>query len=798
MLGGFLMSKTFLYEYTLNMEKIFQNKLLELNSYYCREDIELALNDVKKASKDSIEFRKKDLEQLCEARGIDAESLIKDNSLLDNIPTRAEIQDELLDAFYNIYSHAPKSKDFMERIVRRLAPEYKDDTVRTAILKKFLVGSGNKFKRFRVNNIMEWGKQRLSKSEQERFSSLSESEQHDCIISKIDDSIFTYEPVELSDVDTFLLIANRMVKYKEDKDLAFENLDLAAETLGLLDEMLKQYSQNVKGFSAYDMVLRMDELIKQGIVLKENLQGNMSELVVRLESDFKKQLKNIPRTSKTGKVTNAAELYKQAKKDAIKSAKTALKKTGLDYELIDMCNDLAKGNFRVNGKTKEYLYYFAFMFKMTVPLKGKEYKPEKDIVKNLFHDFYNDNLLRFLEGDYTEAKAATALENEPTGEGINYKNFVESIYLYFLCHDELDMLPGEKIDEAIAVIEECIKLAKKSEKQESKTTIEYTDVYRDHHFNVLLNKKRDEIAEYVVANYVVIPPDSKGIARIMISSEENTVSDLMDEIIEDLDAVYPDVFDNQLFALWQNHGNEKNIKNDILFHTDTAFDWKVKKLLEEKFGEDKCFNILLSKLEERVDVNKGRYNRAEKKRMIMLLHVLARFSQEKNSISTHIIRTRMEEKGIVVAGAQLVNALNVLIDIGYDIQKTGDSYYLGKREYENNAMDVLLKRVSDRYFVITDDLELMMTDILICRLGFDKRITRSELISMHFNYYIALLNETEGLYTFPDVFSDYADTINPFLEEARYQPLSEKNIFDMYIVMELYFYWWKTRDVSSL
>lgn len=442
------------------------------------------------------------MEQLCEARGIDAENLIQDNSLLNKIPARAEIQDELLDAFYKIYSNAPKSKDFMERIVRRLAPEYKDDTVRTAILKKFLAGAGKDFKRFKVKNIMEWGKQRLSKAEQEIFSSLSEPEQRDCMISKIDDSIFTYEVVELSDADTFLLIANRMVKYKEDKLLAFEDLALSEETLGLMDEILEQHGGNVKGVTVFDKVLQLSEFFKQGMLLKDNQQGKISELVIKIETDFKNQLKNIPRISKTGKETNAAELYKQAKKDAIKSAKAALKKNGLDYELIDLCNDFAKGNFRVNGKTKEYLYYFAFMFEMTVP------------------------------------------------------------------------------------------------------------------FNVLLNKKKEELAEYVAANYVVIPSEGKSIARIMVASEENTVSDLIDEIIEDIDAVYPDMIDNQLFALWQNQDNRKTVKNDILFHTDMVFEWEAKKLLKEKFGKDENFNILLSKLEDRVDVNKGRYNRAEKKRMI--------------------------------------------------------------------------------------------------------------------------------------------------------------------------------------
>ena len=44
----------------------------------------------------------------------------------------------------------------------------------------------------------------------------------------------------------------------------------------------------------------------------------------------------------------------------------------MDQELLAMCNDLAEGNFRVTGKTKVYLYYFAFMFGMTLPLEGKE------------------------------------------------------------------------------------------------------------------------------------------------------------------------------------------------------------------------------------------------------------------------------------------------------------------------------------------------------------------------------------------------------------------------------------------
>ena len=38
------------------------------------------------------------------------------------------------------------------------------------------------------------------------------------------------------------------------------------------------------------------------------------------------------------------------------------------------------------------------MFGMTLPLEGKECPDEKNLAKNLFQDFYCDNLLRTLEG----------------------------------------------------------------------------------------------------------------------------------------------------------------------------------------------------------------------------------------------------------------------------------------------------------------------------------------------------------------------------------------------------------------
>ena len=98
-----------------------------------------------------------------------------------------------------------------------------------------------------------------------------------------------------------------------------------------------------------------------------------------------------------------------------------------------------------------------------------------------------------------------------------------------------------------------------------------------------------------------------------------------------------------------------------------------------------------------------------------------------------------------------------------------------------------------------------MIDALISRLTYDKRVTRSEMIAVHFNYYIALLDQMEVvdeeykketgknrlipvLESFDELYSDYEFSINQYLEDARYQPLSMKNIFDSYVVFALYFY----------
>lgn len=788
------------FEYTLNMETIFQGKLSELKSYYCREDFELALADYDRAPKDAKSFRMRDVSRLCNARGIDAKNLIGNRSLLESIPTRLVMQDELLQFFHDMYAQSPATSDFMERIVRRLAPEYSSDTVRVAILKKFVVGAGDNFKRFHTGQIWEWAKKQLSNAEAVTYKNSSEEKKKELLLSKIDDSIFEHSSVEMTDADVLKLIIDRTTKYQDDDTLAFEGIELSENTIAILSKMISEDEDTI-----HDDVIKHLQILYDCVAnrLAETDEAKFAGFIASLEYDFRNQLKTIKRVSKTGKEGTAADLYKQAKKDALKAKKKdAAKKKDIDFELIEMCNDLAVGNFRVNGKTKVYLYYFAFMFDMTVSLNGKECEPERDIVKNLFHDFYNDNLLRILSADYTDSKNATSIEKEPTGEGINYKNFVEMIYIYFLCRDDLNMSPGERIDKAEEIIDECVKRSKKEGQSASQNIGVHTDVYRDLHINVLLNKEVDMIADYILAKYQIYSPDNKGIARIMVASEENTAFDLITEIMDDIDGTRTDI---DLFEISQRSDLTKEIKDDIAYNLDAVFDWKVKSLLEEKYADDEAFLKVLNEIDKRTHINNGRFNKNDRIRILMLLHVLERFSSKSNTMSMYKLQTRLEEKGVISVGNQITNAIRCLIEIGFDICKDKDDYYLGEREYNDELLNRILGEVSKHSDYINNKSELLMIEALISRLKYDKRVTRSELIAFHFNYYIALLDQMEvvdeeykketgknrlipALFSFDEVYTDYEFSIDQYLEDARYQPLSMKNIFDSYVVFALYFY----------
>ena len=131
-----------------------------------------------------------------------------------------------------------------------------------------------------------------------------------------------------------------------------------------------------------------------------------------------------------------------------KKTKNQKKDAKRRVELLRIADDLASGKFRTEGSTRKTLFWFAIVYKMTYYSGEGDYADERDIEEKLFRDYYTNNLMRFVTDAYRGR--AGELEIDPSGQGLNYKNFSEMVYLYYLCKD---YAPQEKIKRACKMID---------------------------------------------------------------------------------------------------------------------------------------------------------------------------------------------------------------------------------------------------------------------------------------------------------------------------------------------------------
>lgn len=822
------------YDFTEKMSGIVDESTTKLGTFYCREDFEDALRDYREAPEDSIKFRKHDIEVMCEARDIDADDLIAGRFSLQQIPSRAELKDDLLETFYSVYANAPSNSDYMERMVHRLAPEYSSDTVRLAILKKFVCGAGESFSKFNVRSIIEWAIAGMTKEELAEYEGLSGKRKTEYVISKLSDDIFNCEDekVELTNEDILKLIIVCSKKYVKSDELEYSKFSFSKDCRALVKSMLSADSTK-ESDNDIQMLEYIAEKLEKGEISQDNPQ--LITLIETAEMEFVEQLSHVNFKNKKGESVTADTKYKQAKKDRKKSRKEKLLAVKPDIALLEMCDDMARGVFRNAGKTKRYLYYFAFMFDMKLPIEGRICPSEKNIITNLFQDYYNDNTLRFLVADADNVKKNTTFEKEPTGEGINYKNFAEMIYIYFLYHDELKMTPGEKIDKAEAVIDECIKGAGRKEYKPPVIPDTHTKAFKDTHLAVLLEKEIPELADYILQNYRVKTDKGDAVPRITIDSHENTAYQLIEEIIEDIDSFnsefYIDIY--SMFDIVLKKDLTREIKADMVEYVEKEFDWKIKNLLKEKYSTDEDFQKVIDAIDSRTHIKSIRFNKKERERMMMVLRVIASFSSQDNPLSIDRIKTQLIHYSFPTEGYSFTRIIKNLVNLGYDIKKITEDgivesvdidaetnnakkekqpkgYFLDNREYDDELLDSLFRRVSKQYFSVNEESDTLLKKIIASRISCNKLVTRCELIALHFNYYITTLKDnidtlddnidtiedntekskgnTDRLDTFSKIYDEYEHAINLYLTDARYQPLSSKNIFDMYIITALYFY----------
>lgn len=355
-----------------------------------------------------------------------------------------------------------------------------------------------------------------------------------------------------------------------------------------------------------------------------------------------------------------------------------------DYKLIKLADDLAKGKFRTNGATKKGLYYFAVVYDMKYyPDKEVEnYDKWKDIEKNLFQDYYHDNLMRYLSSDFVQN--LPNYEVVPSGQGINYKNFAEAIFLYYLMQN---ISASEKIKKANEMIQ---RVKNKTCPEEKANNISSeTSIFKEYLINGQIIKRGKpkklwdmselDAESFIICHYNTSCPRHLG--PFQVEQTQNTAYQKYCKILESINNLQ-----DWNYGLW--------------FVDIVAF----RKNPDAGFREKITFDQV--KFDNFMQILKG------------INHVL-----------------------------------------GFSVEEKESSASLEQEHKEP------LKRIINT-LAVNDSAKMSRTAIMVA-----------------FYYCFNIFKEEEWQWdNFEAFYEDYVSQVNEYLTECGYQEISEKNIFDMYVI----------------
>lgn len=809
------------YQYTDIMDSQFQRRTSQLKSFYCREDFSNALKQYRKAKKDGKAFRRADLERLCRTRGLDCDRLIADESLLNTIPSRQDLQDQLLKIFFDLYSYSPSPSAYMERIVRRLAPEFSADTVRAAILKKFVLGGGADFGTYDTKAILAWSVEKMSPAEKERYGEVPASEQLTLAVAGLDDTIFT--PDRLSSKLThreMLGLMDRRWGLLNGEIKALRDHGIFSDPAGRTRQQLRNFCKNQS--IDFDSKENVDELGKK-ITEKTRTFCIQCKLPCKEDADFISLLREIIDAllrQETCEITDEQMEYVTAcfwmlmrrttyitknKQEATADSlfKTDIrdaehKKQGKAWELLRLCDNLAAGNFKTNnGSTRIWLYQFAIMFSMTIALQYDEQRdPERDVVKNLFEDYYCDNMARFLDSAFADPNFTSTQEREPGGEGINLKNFAEAIYVYYLYRTDLDLTPGQRIDRAKKAISKCIDRAKKApDLVPALRKQDYTSVYERNMIEKIIWAEESQLVDLITANYHISAQSNGQITQV---SDTNTAFGILRDAMNGIENgdMYaghtpPDYGDNEAARKLADQ-----LIEDIRYESDFKFKWNLAPLLLERFGGNKDFARVVNNINQRLSSELESTGGRRINLYADMLHILYWHSSEETPIELETFKEYLHRTEAGLTGNQMIGYTEILVKLGFGIHRVsrkGESaFWLEQEMPGDELLSQILERVKVKYrYHETAEIrarQALFAELLDREENNNRKVTRTMLIAVLTYHYIAFVQDRYDLTSLPDLYDDFTATVNPDLIEARFQPLNEKNILDMFVILSVYLY----------
>lgn len=418
----------------------------------------------------------------------------------------------------------------------------------------------------------------------------------------------------------------------------------------------------------------------------------------------------------------------------LETADKTQKKPGGKYGLLKTADDLAEGKFRAEGATKKSLYLFAMVYDMTY-YSGKEDGSEildykTDIETNLFRDYYTNNLMRFISDVYKEK--LSEFEVDPSGQGINYKNFAEMVYLYYISRD---YSPQEKIRLSADMINEIqemqIQKGKPVLNKSSRTAYYRKLALGGNHFaEDLLELQETEFKKFICEHYDcdtrVVHETKKGtsygkIGVFQLETEQITAFRVYESILTDL------------------------IK-------------RLKK--QERVEVDKTYNF--SKLPEKE-------KNAEREKWLTRCNYGLWFT-DPAAFRKKGYENICDQKPEIDCGT-FCEFIDLLCGINSFMGYTANEAVSSKSEKQE--WTELSRKKTKALFVSSPN-----------------NVTRTSVIVAYYYYYNAVHEDdhNDRLKSFGELFSSFKQDLDEKLEKAGYQELSGKNIFDVLTVFSSYAY----------
>lgn len=365
-----------------------------------------------------------------------------------------------------------------------------------------------------------------------------------------------------------------------------------------------------------------------------------------------------------------------------------------DYvALVQTCTNVANGIFISPSMSKEQMFLLAFAFDMRYyPCEGKEYDAARDVEKNLFFDYYCDNITRYI---YSEDGGKTgSADTEPSGVGINSKNFVDAIFVYYLNKENME--PTQKVAGFYRMLKRVKaswnKMYEYDDEQRKQYECKSTDRYDEKIATSIHNLSEEELESYILREY------------------------------------YCDV--RYEYINRKTGEMQESSRGNFEFQIATNSEYRE-------------YNLILDLIKEHLDI-----------------------SQDTDF-------SRMDGRT-----AEYGEVIERVFGLAANIPNTDDKYFSDLSKGENDFSDFLR---------IIKNIEKRLNPFDAITVNDPLKMTRTKLLAAFYHWYY-LENEQQGnrWTSFKDVYDNFTLNANAYLLEARYQPISVKNLYDIFIIFFAY------------